>query len=96
MAKIKALLGNGLNGIDLVRVWHARRIIPLNRRPDLLCNYSGKQDDPQRHSPDDLPDHVIDDFTKSLLNESLVDYSKVDLRPFCKTSPAPKVSRQAE
>ena len=33
MAKIKALLGNGLNGIDLVWVWLAWRIILLSHCP---------------------------------------------------------------
>ena len=61
-----------------------------------MCNYSGKKDDPQRHSPDDLPHHVVNDMTNCLLNESLIDCGKVGLRPFCKTNPAPVVSRQAE
>ena len=30
--KIKALLGNGLNDIDLVRVWVTWRVLPLSRR----------------------------------------------------------------
>ena len=46
LAKIKALLGNRLTGIDLVRVWLAWRIIPLSRRPGLMCTFSGKKDDP--------------------------------------------------
>ncbi|XBI18611.1 hypothetical protein VPH35_060347 [Triticum aestivum] len=88
--KIKALLGNGLNGIDLVQVWVAWRVIPLSRRPGLMCDYTGQKDDPLRHSPDDLPEDVIDDdTTKSLLNESLADCGRVGLSPFCKTNPAP-------
>ena len=35
--KIKAVLSNGLNGIDLVRVWISWRVIPLSRRPGLMC-----------------------------------------------------------
>lgn len=35
---------------------------------------------------------LIDDMTKSLLNESLADCGKVGLAPFCKANPAPKVS----
>ena len=92
MSKVKALLGNGLNGIDLVRVWLAWRVIPLSRRPGLMCDYTGQKNDPLRHSPDDLPDDVIDDRTKSLLNESLADCGKVGLSPFCKANPAPAVS----
>ena len=96
MAKVKALLGNGLNGIDLVRVWVSWRIIPLSRRSGLMCTYTGEKNDPLRHIPDYLPDDVINDMTKSLLNESLADCGKVGLSPFCKANPAPAVSRQTE
>ena len=90
--KIKALLGNGLNGIDLVRVWIAWRVIPLRRRLGLMCDYTGRKDDPLRHSPNDLPEDVIDDMTKSLLNERLADCGRVGLSPFCKANPAPAVN----
>ncbi|SPT16016.1 unnamed protein product [Triticum aestivum] len=87
--KIKALLGNGLNGIDLVRVWISWRVIPLSRRPGLMCDYTGRKDDPLRHSPNDLPVDVVDDMTKSLLNESLADCGRTGLNPFCQANPAP-------
>ncbi|XBI54809.1 hypothetical protein VPH35_036746 [Triticum aestivum] len=86
--KIKALLGNGLNGIDLVRVWITWRVIPLSRRPDLMCEYTGRKDDPQRHSRNDLPEDGAEEETKALLNESLADCGKTGLAPFCKTNPA--------
>ena len=94
LAKIKALLGNGLNGIDLVWCWVAWRIIPLSRRSGLMCTYTGNEKDPLRHSPDNLPDDAVDEMTKSLLNESLADCGKVGLSPFCKANPAPAVSRK--
>ena len=94
MSKVKALLGNGLSGIDLVRVWVAWRIIPLSRRAGLMCTYTGEQNDSLRHNSVDLLEDVIDDTTKSLLNESLADCSKFCLSPFCKANPAPTVSRQ--
>ena len=94
MAKVKALLGNGLNGIDLVRCWVTWRIILLSRRTGLMCTYTGDTKDPLRHNPNDLPDDVINDMRKSLLNESLADCGKVGLSPFCKANPAPGVSRQ--
>ena len=91
--KIKAFLGNGLNGIDLVRVWISWRVIPLSRRPGLMCEYTGRKDDPLRHSRNDLPEDVAEDMTKALLNESLADCGRTELSPFCKTNPAPAVSR---
>ncbi|SPT17216.1 unnamed protein product [Triticum aestivum] len=87
--KIKALLGNGLNGIDLVRVLILWRVIPLSRRPGLMCEYTGRKDDPQRHSRNDLPEDVAEEDTKALLNESLADCGRTGLAPFCKTNPAP-------
>ncbi|SPT16339.1 unnamed protein product [Triticum aestivum] len=87
--KIKALLGNGLNGIDLVRVWISWRVIALSRRPGLMCEYTGRKDDPQRHSRNDLPEDIAEEETKALLNESLADCGRTGLAPFCKTNPAP-------
>ncbi|XBI52037.1 hypothetical protein VPH35_034474 [Triticum aestivum] len=91
--KIKALLGNGLNGIDLVRVWISWRVIPLSRRPGLMCEYTGRKDDPLRHSRNDLPEDVAEEMTKALLNESLADCGRTGLSPFCKTNPAAAASR---
>jgi hypothetical protein len=93
--KIKALLGNGLNGIDLIRVWVAWRILPLSRRPGLMCTYTGEKNDPLRHSRDDLPDDVVDDTTQSLLKEGTMTSNAFGLLPFCKNNPAPAVSYQS-
>src|SRR3954471_22721078 len=94
--KIKALLGNGLDGVDLVRVCVTWRIIPLSRLPGLMCNYSGEKDDPQRHSPDDLPDDVVEATTQSLLKEGTVTSNAFGLMPFWKHNPAPAVSHQPQ
>ena len=93
--KIKALLGNGLNGIDLVRIWVAWRILPLSRRPGLMCTYTGENTDPRRHSPDDLPDDLVDARTQSLLKEGTVTSNAFGLLPFYKNNPAPAVSYQS-
>ena len=71
-------------------------MIPLSRRPGLMCDYTGRKDDPLRHSPNDLPEDVVDDMTKSLLNESLADCGRTGLSPFCQANPAPAVSYQSE
>ena len=93
--KIKALLGKGLSGIDLVRVWISWRVIPLSRRPGLMCSYTGEKDDPLRHSSDDLPDDMIEVTTQSLLKEGAVISNAFGLLPFCKKNPAPAVSYQS-
>ena len=61
-----------------------------------MCTYTGKKDDPLWHSPDDLHEDVINDMMKSLLNESLVDFGKVGLAPFCEANPALVVSHPSE
>lgn len=81
-SKIRALMANGLTGIDLVRCWVSWRILPLSRRPGLMCEYTGDVKDPQRHCQIELNDKDINDMTKTLLNESLEDCSKTGLSPF--------------
>ena len=61
-----------------------------------MCDYTGRKDDPLRHSPNDLPEDVVDDMTKSLLNESLADCGRTGLSPFCQANPAPAVSHQSK
>ena len=78
-SKIRALLANGLAGVDLVRCWVAWRIIPLSRRPELMCTYTGDTKDPLRHSSLCLDDKGINNMTKSLLGESLESCSKIGL-----------------
>ena len=92
--RIKALLGNGLDGIDLVRVWVTWRVLPLSRRPSLMCTYSGEKDEPMRPSPDDLPEDMVEATTQSLLKEGTVISNAFGLLPFCKKNPAPAVSHQ--
>lgn len=92
MEKVKALLGNGLTGVELVRCWVAWRIIPLSRRPGLMCTYTGGTKDPLHHSPLRLCDDAITEMTRTLLNEDFEDCSKVGLNPFCKLNPPPDVS----
>ena len=92
--KIKALLGNGLNGIDLVRIWVTWRVLPLSRHSGLMCTYTGEKDDLLRHSPNDLPNDVVDATTQSLLKEGTMTSNTFGLLPFRK-NPPPAVSYQS-
>ena len=49
----------------------------MSRRFGLMCTYTSSIKDPLRHSLEELTDDTINEMTKSLLNESLVDCSKV-------------------
>ena len=90
--KVKALLGNGLTGVDLVRCWVSWRIIPLSRRTGLMCTYTGGVKDSLRHSSTPLTDEAVNEMVKSLLNEDPEDCVKVGLAPFYKLNPPPDVS----
>ena len=60
-----------------------------------MCTYTGEKHDPLRHSPDDLPDDVVDAMTQSLLKEGTMTSNTFGLLPFCKKNPAPVVSYQS-
>ena len=46
-SKLRAFMANGLTGVDFVRCWISWSILPLSRRPDLMCEYTGDVNDPQ-------------------------------------------------
>ena len=85
-------MANGLTGIDLVRYWVAWRILPLSRRPNFMCEYTGELTDPQRHYQTKMIEEDINNMTQTLLNESLEDCSEVGLSPFCVLNKPPAVS----
>ena len=76
-------MANGLIGVDLVRCWVSWSILPLSRRPGLMCEYTGNLKDPQRHCDIQLSNAEITEATKKLLNEALKECSKTWLSPFC-------------
>ena len=61
-----------------------------------MCTSTGKEDAPLRPNPNDLPEDVINDMTKSILNESLADCGKVGLAPFCEANLALAVNHPSE
>ena len=89
--RVQALLGNGLTGVDLIRCWVASQIIPLSRRPGLICSYTRGTDDPLCHSSLHLTEEAIVEMATTLVNSKYEDYNLVGLNPFCKLNPAPKV-----
>lgn len=90
--KIRALVANGLTGIDLTRCWISWRIQPLSHRGDLMCNYTGEPADVQRFSQVNLSASDINKATKRLLGEPQEKCNKTGLAPFCLINPVPSVS----
>ena len=84
-------MANGLIGTDFLRCWLSWSILPLSRRPDLMCNYSGKSDDPQRFSKDKLSESEVIESAKKIVNPALTDCTKVGLAPYFKKNKLPEV-----
>ena len=92
LSKLRAFMANGLIGTDFLRCWLSWSILPLSRRPDLMCNYSGKSDDPQRFSKDKLSESEVIESAKKIVNPALTDCTKVGLAPYFKKNKLPEVS----
>jgi hypothetical protein len=90
--KVKALLANGLTGVDLTRCWVSWKIMPLSRRDRLMCEYTGEPNDPLCFKNTPLTDEDINTGVKGLLGENQEACSKVGLKPFYAKNPAPDVS----
>ena len=91
-SKLRALIANGLTGIDLTRCWISWRIQPLSLRGDLMCNYTGDPTDVQRLSQVNLSEDEVNKATKKLLGETQEKCNKTGLAPFYLTKPVPQVS----
>ena len=82
IAKLRAFMANGLIGVDFVRCWISWSILPLSRRPGLICEYTGEVDDPQRHCNIQLSEEEVTAGVKKIRNESELVYSQTGLNPF--------------
>jgi len=92
IAKIKALIANGLTGIDLTRCWVGWNIMPLSRRNRLMFEYTGELNDPLRFSNAPLTEEEVNSTVKTLLGEKQEACNKAGLKPFYTKNPAPPVS----
>ena len=84
-------MANGLTGVDFVRCWVSWSILPLSRRPGLMCEYTEDVKDPQCHTDIQLSDAEITEAVKKMLNEPVAECSKTGLSPFCAVNKPPAV-----
>ena len=56
-----------------------------------MCEYTGKLEDPQRHTKIILPDNEVTESAKKMLNIPLEDCSRTGLAPFCADNQPPPV-----
>ncbi|XP_073365006.1 uncharacterized protein [Aegilops tauschii subsp. strangulata] len=82
-------MANGLTGVDFARCWISWSILPLSRRPGLMCEYTGSLKDPQRHIDIQLTDDEVTEAVKKMLNEPEVICSQTGLSPFCTSNKPP-------
>ena len=85
-------MANGLTGVYFVRCWISWSILPLIRRPGLMCEYTGEVDDPQRHYNIQLSEEEVTEGVKKILNESELVCSQTGLNPFYTKNKPPAVS----
>lgn len=90
--RLRALLANGLTGVDLVRCCVSWRILPLSHYGSLMCTYMGEPTDPQQYHPTNLKADEINATVKSLLREPQEACNKTGLKPFYASNPAPAIS----
>lgn len=91
ISKIWAFMANDLTGIDLVRCWVSWSILPLSRRPGLMCEYTGELKDPQCHIDVQLSDEAITEAIKKMLDEPISDCTKTGLCPYYASHKPPAV-----
>ena len=82
---------NGLTGMDFVRCWVSWSILPLSRRPGLMCEYTGDVKDPQRHIDIQLTNEEITVSVKKMLDEPVSECSKTGRSPLCVCNKPPAV-----
>ena len=75
-------MANGLTGVGFVRFWISWSILPLSRRPGLMCEYTGDSKGPQRHIDIELTEAEVTEAVKKILNESEAVCSRTGLSPF--------------
>ena len=91
LAKLRALLANGLTGVDLVHCsvkWH---ILPLSRRSGLMHEYTGNAKDPQRFNEIEMTDDEVTESVKKMLDEPIAACSQTGLAPFYTANKPPAV-----
>ena len=85
-------MANGLTGVDFVRCWISWSVLPLSRRPGLMCEYTGDVEDPQRHINIQVTNEEVTESVKKILNESESVCSQTSLNPFYTKNKPPAVS----
>ena len=82
----------GLTGADLLAAFVARRVLPLQGRPHLICQMSGHRD-PSRMCSKDMPHKEVADTVNYTANCDLTVDWRFGKEPYSRANPPPIVSR---
>ena len=80
----------GLTGSDLLAAFVARRVLPLQSRPHLICQMSG-QLDPSRMCTKDMPHDEVAHMVNYLANCKLSAEWRFGKEPYSRAHPPPTV-----
>ena len=81
-----------LTGADLLAAFMARRVLPLQGRPHLICQMSGHRD-PSRMCSKDMPHAEVVDMVNYMSNCNLAATWQFGKEPYSRANPPPVVSR---
>ena len=91
LTKLRALLANGLTGVDLIRCWVKWHILPLSHRSGLMHEYTGEAKDPQRFNEIEMTEDEVTESVKKMFNELTAACSQTGLAPFYTANKPPAV-----
>ena len=92
MGRLQDLKDARLTGLNLIATLVQRKIVPLQHRPSLMCEYTGMKD-PQRHDSSRFAS--IEQFTlrmKRVTIHPAPEWEVGGLKVFSAKHPAPEVS----
>ena len=81
----------GLTGPDLLSAFVARRVLPLQGRPHMICQMSGHRD-PSRLCTKEMPHAEVAHMVNYLANCKLTDEWRFGKEPYSCADPLPMVS----
>ena len=81
----------GLTGADLVAAFVERRVLPLQSRPHMVCQMSGRFD-PSRLSTREMPHAEVSYMVNYISNCKLAEDWRYGKAPYSRANPPPVVS----
>ena len=92
VARLRVMIqSEGLSGADLVAAFMERRVLPLQGRPHMICQMSGRFD-PCRLSTKEMPHAEVSYMVNYISNYKLTEEWQYGKVPYSRANPPPVVS----